>query len=166
MQFHGMTGIHRLLRMKMMTMTTTGKTLTGTLVTVVMSWMTLHTQLVLRQLTQNFLKSLMAIWKMLMRPHLKCMLRQVAAFKKQMSFWLVSRVPEAIFLWLVLVLLMACLSHPLIENLVKSLGKGKRGKRKGKSCSEKSGKPTSLGTPGILPKTQSSRVEYRPPSPS
>ena len=38
---------------------------------------------------------------------------------------------------------------------VKSRGKGKKGKRKGKSSSQKSGKPTSLGTPGILPKTQS-----------
>ena len=35
---------------------------------------------------------------------------------------------------------------------VKSRGKGKKGKRKGKSSSQKSGKPTSLGTPGILPK--------------
>ena len=40
-----------------------------------------------------------------------------SVFKKHVSFWLVSRVPEAIFLLLVLVLLMACLSHPLIENL-------------------------------------------------
>ena len=46
---------------------------------------------------------------------------------------------------------------------VKSHGKGKKGKRKGKSSSPKSGKPTSLGTPGVLPKTQSSRVESRPP---
>ena len=106
-----------MLSVKMMTMTTAKKTLTGTLVTVVMSWMTLHTQLVLRQMTQNFLNSLMAIWKTLMRPHLKCMLRQVAVFKKHVSFWLVSRVPEAIFLLLVLVLLMAWLSRPLIENL-------------------------------------------------
>ena len=44
---------------------------------------------------------------------------------------------------------------------VKSRGKGKKGKRKGKSSSQKSGKPTSLGTPGILPKTQSSRVLSR-----
>ena len=42
----------------------------------------------------------------------------------------------------------------------KSRGKGKKGKRKGKSSSQK---PTSLGTPGILPKTQSSRVESRLP---
>ena len=35
----------------------------------------------------------------------------------------------------------------------KSRGKGKKGKRKGKSSSHKGGKPTSLGTPGILPKT-------------
>ena len=46
---------------------------------------------------------------------------------------------------------------------VKSRGKGKKGKRKGKSSSQRGGKPTSLGTPGILPKTQSSRVESRPP---
>ena len=46
---------------------------------------------------------------------------------------------------------------------VKSRGKSKKGKRKGKSSSQKSGKPTSLGTPGILPKTQSSRAEFRPP---
>ena len=74
-------------------------------------------QVVLRQMTLNFLNSLMAIWKTLMRQHLKCMLRQVAVFKKHVSFWLVSRVPEAIFLLLVLVLLVAWLSHPLIENL-------------------------------------------------
>ena len=88
-----------------------------TLVTVMMSWMTLHTRLVLRQMTQNLLNSLMAIWKMLMRTHLKCMLRQVAVFKKHVSFWLVSRVPEAIFQLLVLVFLMAWLSKPLIEDL-------------------------------------------------
>ena len=73
-----------------MTMTTTKKTLTGTLVTVMMSWMTLHTQLVLRQMTPNFLNRLMANWKMLMRPHLTCMRRQVAVFKEHVSFWLVS----------------------------------------------------------------------------
>ena len=38
------------------------------------------------------------------------------------------------------------------RKLVKSRGKGKKGKRKGKSSSQKGGKPTSLGTPGILPK--------------
>ena len=43
----------------------------------------------------------------------KCMLRQVAVFKKHVSFWLVSRVPDAMFLLLVLVLLMAWLTHPL-----------------------------------------------------
>ena len=104
-----------------MTMTTTKKTLTGTLVTVMMSWMKPQTQLVLRQMTQNFLNSVMAIWKTLMRLHLNCMHRQVAVFKKHVSFWLVSRVPEAIFLFLVLVLMTAWLSHPLIENLQVSL---------------------------------------------
>ena len=47
------------------------------------------------------------------------------------------------------------------RELVKSRGKGKKGKRKGKSSS-KGGKPTGLGTPGILPKSQNSRVESRP----
>ena len=46
---------------------------------------------------------------------------------------------------------------------VRSRGKGKKGKRKRKSSSQKCGKPTSLGTPGILPKPQNSRVESRPP---
>ena len=76
-----------------MTMTTTKKTLTGTLVAVMMSWMTLHTQLVLRQMTQNFLNSLMAIWEMLVRPHLMCMLRHVSS--------LVLRCPRKVRLRLV-----------------------------------------------------------------
>ena len=46
----------------------------------------------------------------------------------------------------------------------KSRGKGKKGKRKSTSFSQKSGKPTSLGTPGILPKPHNSRVESRPPT--
>ena len=45
----------------------------------------------------------------------------------------------------------------------KSRGKGKKGKRKGKSSSQKSGKPTNLCTPGILPKPQTSRSESRSP---
>ena len=39
----------------------------------------------------------------------------------------------------------------------KSRGTGKKGKKKGKSFSQNGGKPTSLGTPGILPKSQESR---------
>ena len=132
-QFHGMTRIHTLLSMKIMTMTTTNKTLTGTLVTVMMSWMTLHTLLVHRQMTQNFLNSWMAIWKTLMRPHLKCMHRQVAVFKKHVSFWLVTRVPEAIFLWLVLVLFDGSAQPSTDLKPAKYCGKGKKGKRKGKS---------------------------------
>ena len=62
--------------------------------------------------------------KTLMRPHLTCMHRQVAVFKKHVSFWLVSRVPEAIFMWLVF--LMAWLSHPLIENLQSLVAKARR----------------------------------------
>ena len=147
----------------MMTMTTTRMTLTGTLVTVMMSWKTLHTQLVLRQMTQNFLNSLMAIWKTPMRPLLKCMLRQVAVFKKHVSFWLVSRVPEAIFLLLVLVLLTAWLSHPLIENLQSLVAKARRVRGKENPFLRKMENPTSPGTPGILPQPQNSHVESRPP---
>ena len=65
----------------------------------------------------ELLEQFEAIWNMLMRPHLKCMLQQVEVPNKHVSLWLVSRVPEAIILLLVLVLLMAWLSHPLIENL-------------------------------------------------
>ena len=45
----------------------------------------------------------------------------------------------------------------------KSRGKGKKGKRKGKSSLQKGGKPTNRGTPGILPKPQTSRSESHPP---
>ena len=65
-----------------------------------------------------------------MRPHLKCILRLVAVFKKHVKFWLVSRVPEAMFLLLVLVLLMAWLSHPLIENLQSLVAKARRARGK------------------------------------
>ena len=73
------------------------------------------------------------------------------SFKKHVSFWIVSRVPQAIFLLLVLVLWTAWLSHPLIEIPAKSRGKGKKGKRKEKSSSQTGGQPTRLGTPDILP---------------
>ena len=49
------------------------------------------------------------------------------------------------------------------RNPAKSRGRSKKVKRKGKSSSQKSGKPTNLGTPGILPTPQNSRVESRPP---
>ena len=62
--------------------------------------------------------------------------------------------PEAIFLLLV---------PSTDREPVKSRGKGKKGKRKGTSSSNKGGKPTSLGTPGILSKSHNSRVESRPP---
>ena len=45
----------------------------------------------------------------------------------------------------------------------RSRGKRKKGKRKGKSSSQKGGKPTNLGTSGILPNPQNSRSESRPP---
>ena len=54
---------------KGMTRNTMKKMLTVTLATVVMGCMKPHTQLVLRQMTENFLNSLMAIWKTLRRLH-------------------------------------------------------------------------------------------------
>ena len=95
--------------------------------------------------------------------HLKCVHRKVAVFKKHVSFRLVSRVPEALFLLLVLVLFDGLAQPSADRKPAESRGKGKNGKRKGKSSSQKGGKPTSLGTPGILPKPQTSRFESRPP---
>ena len=60
------------------------------------------------------------------------------------------KVPEATFLLLALVFLMAWLNH------IQPRGEGKKGKRKGKSSAN-------LGAPGILPKPQTSRSESRPP---
>ena len=106
------------------------KTLTGTLVTVMTGWMRQHTQLVLRQMTQDFLNSLMASWKTLMRPHLNCIRQQVAVFKKHVSLCLLSRVPMATFLLLTLVLLTAWPSHPLIESLHSLVAKARRARGK------------------------------------
>ena len=57
-----------------------------------------------------------------------------------MSFFLVSRVPEAIFLLLAVV----------------------QGKRKGNTASHKGGKFPNLGTPGVLPKNHRPLVHHRP----
>ena len=46
----------------------------------------------------------------------------------------------------------------------KSRGKGKKGKRKGKSSSQKTGQSPSLGTPGILPKNHRPHVPSPPMS--
>ena len=128
-QFLGMTRINKSISVKMMTMNTMRKMLIGTLVTVMTSWMKHHTQLVLRHMTQNFLNSLMAIWKTLKRSHLKCVQQQVAVFKKHVSFCLVSRVLEASFLLLALVLFNALAQPSTDRKRAKSRGKGKKGKR-------------------------------------
>ena len=146
-----------------MTMTATKKTLTGTPVAVMMSWMKLHAQLVLRQMTQNFLNSLMAIWKTLMRLHLKCMHRQVAVFKKHVSFWLVSSVPEAIFLLFVLVLVTAWLSHPLIENLQSLVAKARSVRGKEHPLLRKVEKRQAWVHLAFCQKPQTSLFESRPP---
>ena len=61
-------------------------------------------------MTQNFFDSVVANWKTLTHPHLKFKHHQVAVFKKHVSCCVVSRVPEAISLLLVLVFLTAWLS--------------------------------------------------------
>ena len=81
--------------------------LIGTFVAVLTSWRNQHTQRVLRQMTQTF--------------H-----QQVAFFKMLVSFCLVLRVPEAVFLLLALVLLTAWLSHPLIASLQSPVAKARR----------------------------------------
>ena len=73
------------------------------------------------------------------------------------------RVPAAIFLLLALVLLTAWLSHALIASLQSLVAKAKKGKMKGKFISQRGGKSTFLGTPGLWPKPQTSRSECRPP---
>ena len=98
MQFLRMTRINKLMGVEMMAMNTLRSMSNGTLATVMTSWKNQHTQWGLRQMTQNFFNRLMATWKTLMRPHLKCMYRQVAVFKKHVSVCLVSRALEAIFL--------------------------------------------------------------------
>ena len=101
---------------------------------------------------QNFLNSLMANWKTLMFLHHKCMHRQVARE-------LLARVKSAIGYFLVVGIgAFDGLAQPSTDRKpARSRGKGKKGKRKGKSSSHKGGQPTSLGTPGILPKPQTSR---------
>ena len=86
----------------------------------------------------------MAIWMTLMRQHLKCVHQQVASVVGIGAF--------------------DGLAQPSTDRKpAKSRGKGKKGKRKGKSSSQKGGKPTILSTPGILPKPQTSSSETRPP---
>ena len=160
MQFHDMTRIDRLLSMKMMTMDASKKALTDCDDELDEKP---HTPLVLRQMTQNFLNSLMAIWKTMMRQHLMCMLRQVAVFHEARE--LLARVKSARgYVPVVGIGAFVGLAQPSTDRKpAKSRGKGKTGKRKGKSSSPKGGKPTSLGTPGTLPKPQTSRFESRPP---
>ena len=119
--------------------------------------------LVLREVTQHILNSLMATWKTLMRPHLKCMHQQAAVFKKHVSFCLVFKSARGHFL-VVGTGAFDGLAQPSTDRkLAKSRGKGKKGKRKGTSSSQKGGKSPHLGTRGILPKQQTSRSESRPP---
>ena len=97
--------------------------------------------------------------------YLTCMHRQVAVFKKARELLALVKSARGYFPVVGIGAFDAWLSHPLIENLQTPRGKGKKGKRKGKSSSQKGGKPTSLGTLGILPKPQTSRFDSRPPMP-
>ena len=82
---------------------------------------------------------------------------------QEARFWLVSRVPEAIFLLLVLVLLMAWLSHPLIENLQRLVAKARRVGGKENPFLRKVENRQTWVHLAFLPKTHNTRVESRPP---
>ena len=102
-------------------------------------------------------------WKIKVHPHLKCMHQRVAVFKKHVTFCRVSRVPEATFLLLALTRLDG-VAQPFIDRQpAKSRGKGKEGKKKDKLLCTKVEIYPNLGTPGVLPKTPTSRSESRPP---
>ena len=126
MQLPEMTRINKSMSMKMMMMNTLRKMFTGALLTVMTNWMKQHTHLVTRHMTLHFLHILMAMWKTLIRPYLKCKHQQVAVLKKHVSSCLVLRVPEDTFLLLALALLTACLSHPLIASLQSLVAKAGR----------------------------------------
>ena len=130
--------------------------LNGTLATEIAIWKNHQTQLVLRQMTQNFLKSLMATWKTLMHPHLKCMHQQVEVVKKTGE--LLSRVKSArSYFPYAGVGAFGGLAHPSTDRKpAKS-----RGKRKSKTSSHKSGHFPNLGTPAVLPNPHTSRSESR-----
>ena len=76
------------------------------------------------EILEPFLK---ATWKTPM--HLKCMHQQVAGVKKHVSVCLVTRVAEAIFLFLALALLTAWLSHPLIAILQSLEARARKARR-------------------------------------
>ena len=115
MRCRGMTRIHRSMSMKVITRNPMKKMLNGTLVILTMIWMIPHTRLVLR------LNSLMAILKTLRLLHHKCTHQQVVVFQRHVNFCPLLRVPEATFLFLVLVLLTAWLIRPLIGTCKVSL---------------------------------------------
>ena len=125
--------------------------------------MTLHTQLVLRQITQELLEQFDGNLEDADASAFQVYASASRSFQEARE--LLARVKSARgYLPVVGIGAFDGLAQPSTDRKpVKPRGKGKKGKRKGKSSSQKGGKPTSLGTPGILPKTQSSHVESRPP---
>ena len=115
---------------EMMTMNTVKTMLGGTRAAVTMSWKNQHSHWILRQTTQNFLNSVMATWKTLVHPHLKCMHLQVAVFNEHVSTCLVTRVSEATFLLLALALLTAWFSHAPTANMLSLAARARRARRK------------------------------------
>ena len=93
-----------------------------------------HTQFVLRQMTQNLINSLMAIWKTLMRPH---QVFASASRSFQEARELLSHVKSARGYFLVVGIgAFGGLVQPFTDRKpAKSRGKGNKGKRKGKSSS-------------------------------
>ena len=153
MQFPGTTRINKLMSMKMMTMNTMRKTLTGTLVIVMTSWMkttyTVGTPTDDPELLEQFDGNLEDL--------------DVSAFQVyasasrsfQEARELSSRVKSARGYFLVVGIgAFDGLAQPSTDRKpAKSRGKGKKGKRKGKSSLQKGGKSPNLGTPWHLAKT-------------
>ena len=120
-------------------MSTMKTKLNGTLATVMTSWKNQHTQWVLRHMTKNFLNKLMANLEDADASAPQVYSSASRSFKKRVSSCLVSRVPEAIFLLLALVLFGGLAQPSTDRQPAKSRGKGKKGKRKGKSSWHKGG---------------------------
>ena len=163
MPFFGMALINKFLSMERMAMNTMKTMLSGTLATVMTSWKDQHRQWVFRQMTQNFLNSLVATCSTVMHLHLKCMHQQVAASKKHASS--LSRFKSATGYFSVDDIgAFDGLPQPSTDRkLAKSHGTGKKGKRKGKTSSYKGGEFPSLGHLESCPKQLTTRSESRPP---
>ena len=131
------------------------KTLTGTLVTVMTSWMKQHTQMVLRQMTQNFLNQFETLMPSASQVY------ALISRSFQDARELLSRVKSARGYFLVVGIgAFDGLTQPSTD---RKPAKARKARGKGNPPSQKGGKSPNLGTPSILPEPQTSRTESRPP---